>query len=536
MPINLSPLPGRNGVAWLNNMPASEGERVFMEREYAVMPCTDDDLENPEFLAVRSAVVFTQDPQKPLQIARDLGRHARRLLNYDCRIILLPELTVSHILINKIDQLKLPTWRLPKKFSWQNTEDGPLPCAGYFEEKLIDGEKVFSWSTVANFISNNPPGPAPNRSLEITPNDAVNNLDPEAKLLIQRAFWDCKSVHLVAMDEGRSGAQVYRAHAERNSGFLLPWPLPYFVKIDKCQKIFDEFKVYVEKVDPYIPFHLGPQLVRDRCCLGARKGIIVGDYVEESEKLLDCACQGRAATAIACLFDRTLLGWHRCIRKEENTSLSEGLLRYFPRSHKFPQNRLDKAKQLGAKHDLEELRELFKSCTSTPVLVASIHGDLHAKNVLVRTNDAIVIDFYRHEDNFPLVYEAACLEASLLVEGFRDLDPKDVQEWLRSLEPLYNNNDLTDGKSQHINPKDRFCWFHACVRQIRRYAQQWEYEKGQYAVALALALLHKASKDKNAPEPEKSCRAAAYVLAERILDNAFGSRQAAKTKAEKEAS
>ncbi len=43
----------------------------------------------------------------------------------------------------------------------------------------------------------------------------------------------------------------------------------------------------------------------------------------------------------------------------------------------------------------------------------------------------------------------------------------------------------------------------------------------QYAAALALALLVKATKSPKTPEPEASRRAAAYVLAERLLVNAF---------------
>jgi hypothetical protein len=69
----------------------------------------------------------------------------------------------------------------------------------------------------------------------------------------------------------------------------------------------------------------------------------------------------------------------------------------------------------------------------------------------------------------------------------------------------------------HPEPKNSSAWFQACVRQIRLYAQQMQCRPGQYAAALALALLIKASKDKNAPEPKATRRAAAYMLAARIL-------------------
>ena len=533
MPIELNRSRRRKGVAWLNSKPPKEGERAFIEREFAIMPCSDLDLKKPDFLAGLSAVVFTQKAEKPRQVVKDLEQHAQRLLDYDCRIILLPELATSSLLINAINQHKLWTRGLPpeaaeKISQWQNSKDGaPLfPCAGYFEKKIVFEKQTFSWNTVANFVTDNPPGPAPSLSLKITPNNVADKLDPDTQLLIRRAFWDCDNIDLVPMNGGHSGACVYRAYAELEGGLHGRWPQPYFVKVGKRFQILAEYKVYEENVDPYVPFHLGPHLVRDRCCLGASKGVIVGDYVEEAESLLDCASQGRAASAIACLFDRTLLGWHR-ETSAEPISLATGLLRYFPRPHKFPKKRFARACTLGATLDLWRLRALFEECTSTPVLAAQIHGDLHAKNILVRATDAIVIDFYGHK-KFPLVYDAACLEASLLVEGFVD-DDRDIEEWLLSLDQLYNYP-LMDG-TLYINPKERSRWFYACVRQIRRYARQWA-GQDQYAGALALALLIKAGKDDDVPEPESSRRAAAYVLAERILVKAFGSRLAANAPAQ----
>lgn len=118
-------------------------------------------------------------------------------------------------------------------------------------------------------------------------------------------------------------------------------------------------------------------------------------------------------------------------------------------------------------------------------------------------------------DCFWVEPDAACLEASLLVEGFAD-DKRGIQEWLSSVSSLYDNP-LLDGTLPYPNPKGHSCWFHVCVRQIRRYARQWECQEHQYAAALAVALLRKAVKDKDAPEPESSRRAVAYVLAERVL-------------------
>jgi hypothetical protein len=217
------------------------------------------------------------------------------------------------------------------------------------------------------------------------------------------------------------------------------------------------------------------------------------------------------------LFDRTLLGWHRQAKKVD-VPLSKGLLRHFPR--RIDAKRMKRARELGATHDIHELRSLFMLCTSTPVLAGPIHGDLNAANVRVRATDAIVIDFFRHQGDYPLLCDAATLEASLLVEGFSDTQI-DTKEWLHSLKPLYDDFPL-DGAVTRANPKNRSFWFHACVQQIRRYARQWECKPNQYAAALALALLEKATKDANVAEPEASRRAGAYVLAEQILVKTFG--------------
>ncbi len=520
MPINAPRrLVGRKQVAWFGTEPPADGKKAFEDRGFRVTSCTEVELRNPAFLAGLSAVVFSQSVEKPLQIAQSLENHAQRLLNYDCLVILRPaSITLSEdpsIFTNVLVKLHLWTAGLPSKeaakLKWQESGDAapPLPHVAFY------GYAV-SWLFIANEVADNPSGTAPNLALKISVDDVVRKLDPDSELLIRRAFWDCADIHLVAMDEGNSGVRVYRAYAELAEGLYGQWPQTFFVKIGDRSKIFAEYTMYEVNVDPYIPFHLGPHLARERCCLGASLGLIVGDFVEESESLRDCAYQGRAATAIACLFDRTLLGWHRSPRKV-STPLSESLLHCFPR--KISTSRFARAQALGATQNLSQLRLLFERCKSEPVLVGPIHGDLHAANVRVRATDAIVIDFYAHR-KFPLLYDAACLEASLLVEGFAD-DSREIQEWLQSLTPLYEEP-LLDGTLPHPNPKDRSCWYHACVRQIRRYARQWECGQGQYAAALAVALLTKATKDKDAPEPESSRRAAAYALAEIVLKKTFG--------------
>jgi hypothetical protein len=513
-------------VAWFASDPPENARKAFEDRGFLVTSSTATQLGDPGFLSGLSAVIFSQSAEKPMQIAQNLSEHAERLLNYGCQVIVRPgskELSEDpRLIVNLLDAMGLPRTGLPEKPSGKQAAEKPVVAIPPLPHVVFFGEAV-PWSFIANTVANNAPDAAPNLALQITVDDVVKKLDGDAELLVRRAFSDCLNVHLVAMEGGHSGVRVYRAYAELAGGFHAQWPQPHFVKIGERATILKEYEMYEDDVDPYIPFHLGPHLIRERCCLGAKEGVLVGDYVEESESLRDCASQGRAATAIACLFDRTLLGWHRRW-KEVPVPLSRGLIQRFPRMRKISNARYARARALGATRDLDELRALFELCDSIPVLVGPIHGDLHAGNVRVRATDAIVIDFCAHLD-FPLVYDAASLEASLLVEGFAD-DKREIQEWLTSVAPLYDHP-VTGGRLPHPNPKDRSCWFHACVRQIRRYARQWECVGDQYAGALAVALLAKAVKDKSAPEPEASRRAAAYVLAERVLWTTFGEKAAA---------
>jgi hypothetical protein len=526
MAIELNRVRNRKKVAWLGTEPPEDAKRVFGEREYAVESCRHKDLQDTAYVTGLSAVVLTQASDNLRGIADDLRRHAHRLLNYECNIISRTAAGGLRTLVEVVNELEIPVIGVPLpeandlKARRENDGAPPTPAALHFDTAV-------PWKDIANAVSESPPGPAPNVNLKITVERIGANggrkkvgLSEDLKLLIRRAFWDCAEVHLTPMDKGNSGVGVYRACAELAGGLHGQWPQPYFVKIGERGKVIAEYKNYILHVDPYVPFHLGPHLVRERCCLGAKDGILVGDFVDEAEDLCECAPDGRSSPAIACLFDRTLLGWHRRAHRVD-TPISQGLLAKFPR--KINADRMAKARELGATLPIVDLWGLFQRCTSTPVLVGPIHGDLHSGNVRVRATDAIIIDFLQHRDS-PLVFDAACLEAGLLVNGFAS-DKRSPQEWLESLKPLYDTAPL-EATVPQANPKNRSFWFHSSVHQIRRYARQWECGPGQYAGALALAMVTKATKDPDAAGPESYRRAGAYVIAERLLTNAFGVQQA----------
>jgi len=520
----------RGAIAWFGSPVPLEGRNEFLARQFlaADQPCTDAQLADPIFLSGLAATIFTQDVEKPNLIVRDLEKHGRRLLDWDCRIVARSATKPGTKLADLLGRVivngrRLPVAGLPaiegKPFEPSET---PYPHIHVFEQEV-------PWAVIADSVVEHPPDKPPDSTLRII-GPGKTLISPETEILLQRAFEDCVEVYLVSIDGGHSGVPVFRAYAELKEGQHGRWPLPYFVKVGDRDKIYTEYWNYQNKVDPYVPFHLGPHLIPKRCHLGALEGVIVGDWVDESEALTGCASGGRAAAAISCLFDRTLYGWHREAEKKQ-MSIVKTLGQYFPNPKSFPPARLAKARELGATSTPRDLQKLFRRCRSVPVLMGPIHGDLHAKNVHVRAMDAIVIDFFRHDEG-PLVYDPACLEAGLLVDGFsneikssdKDHDnDKEVQrilEWLHSIVTLYDHVPLSRAPV-HAKPKNPSAWFHACVRQIRLYAEQMECCRGQYAAALALALLIKASKDPALPDPEASRRAAAYLLAERLLTMTF---------------
>lgn len=513
----------RAAVAWFGDLPSPDVLELFVARGFGTCHCDETKLKDTSFVAGLSAVIFTQDPAHPARVANQIRGLAETLLDFDCQVIVRVAATVVlpgqegttsflSLVANVVQKLKLPNAGIAildpaLESGAAEVGDPPRPYVH------IVGPAV-PWLAIANGVTSDTPGAPPKyEGLKIVSETA---LSPTHELLMRRAFADCSDVHLSPMAGGRSGVAVYRAYADLSNGTLGPWPLPYFIKVGQRSKIYKEYQNYKAVVDPYVPFHLGPHLIEERCHLGAKEGILVGDYVENSESLNTTAKNGRSAQAISCLFNTTLDGWYR-FAIEKPTPLTE--LLHFPDLSKLA-IRGTRAQQLGATTTPEQLKEVFGRCaTATPVLMGPGHGDLHASNILVRASDAIVIDFLAHK-NIPLVYDVACLEASLLVDGFAQ-DARKIPVWLSSVACLYDGA-ILDQKAGSTHPKDPSAWFFGCASQVRLYARQLERHKGQYAAALAIALLSKAAKDGALAEPENSRRAVAYYFAEKLLLGTFG--------------
>ena len=267
-----------------------------------------------------------------------------------------------------------------------------------------------SWLNIAAIVCDHPAGPSPKLSLNFDPqslDDGFPESDGHAEriLLLQRAFWNCSELRLVFLPGGLSGAAVCKAYACLEAGQLGEYPHLYFVKIGPRKKIIEEYDKYGQYggyILEYVPFHLAPRLRRERCNLGSKQGILVGDFVEGTESLIACARGGRCGHAIANLFDRTLAGWRKQYDLDLGWTLANQLAAKWQiegsdASIALPESRADLVKSLGGSTEIPPLKAIFEKHGVTTPLCAPAHGDLHATNVLVRHGDAIIIDFDKLE-------------------------------------------------------------------------------------------------------------------------------------------
>jgi hypothetical protein len=514
----------RNTVICIGDTPGDADAQAFSSRGYMVVGLANAELMDLQKLADVDSVVISQDPNKPSRIRPALERLARNLLACDCRIYVRVATSQQlqdvgrDIVVNAIHDLELPGAGL------SSTEQAKLPAAQQESEGNPFAPFVYvcdvavKWNDIAKLIADNPSGRTPNFDLKvdvIDANGSVMYFTHEKTLLLRRAFADCASVRLHEVIGGLSGVSVFRAYVELESGLLGRWPIVYFVKIGSRRKIAIEYNKYQGHALMYVPSHLGPRLSLERCALGAADGILVGDFMDQAETFRDCARSGRAVRSISNLFNHTLAAWRNAAVVNSVLAIPQLLGYLFPVD--IPKGREPLIRGCGAKLTLQEVRTLFESCASRPVLVGTIHCDLNATNVLARFGDAIVIDFEQLADGKPLVYDPASVEASLLVDGFAN-DPRDTDEWLLSIVRLYERRDMF-GWIAPCRPDDPSAWFFDCVRQIRSYAHHLELVEGQYATALALALLKKSCNPNGFDIFAERRRASAFLLAENLLQS-----------------
>lgn len=481
-----------------------------------------------------AAVLFQQSQDKPLQIGRALEVLAPKLLAADCRVFVRAAPGVGaataaarKLALGCLSALDLPLSGLNEDEARAAGLDPNVPGLTPLVHVVTRDDY---WAEIAESLQANPPEEPPNYGQEIVARDAKGNeitFCDEQRALLRRAFSNCTRVSLFGARDGLSGVKAFRAFATVASDGSTPWPHQYFVKIGARNKVATEWLAYKDISLEHVPYHLGPRLRLERCALGHKFGLIVSDYVGDSESLRDCAKSGRGVSVIANLFNGTLRAWREG-SSVDGRSLQEVLSDRLAELT-VPTHRSAGITAVGATKPLAELVRLIHSVPLKPVRVGVVHGDLHASNVLVRGHDAIIIDFEKVKTRAPLLRDMASLEGGLFVEGFEG-DPRAIDEIMRSVSCLYELKQLLHESTQTCLPSDKSAWFFDCVRQIRMQALQIEEVPGQYAVTLAAELLKKACNPRPFEAPVtggrslEELRAMAYLLAEMIIVVLTGSR------------
>jgi hypothetical protein len=328
----------------------------------------------------------------------------------------------------------------------------------------------------------------------------------EDKVLLQRAFHDCADVKLSRLPGGAS-ADVFQAFATLKESRVGPHPLPFFVKLDRRPKIEREIANYRDCTASFVPFYARPNIDDDRCFLGDDRGIIVGNFADQSSPLADLINQGSASTAITSLFDDALNGWRRqgILRYSDlktatvADSLGGAILGGFSEDHrKRAEDVFKRAKRFGATLDPQALADKMHALPPHAHRCVLMHGDLHGDNVRVRNGQAILIDFAQVQPG-PIVGDPAALDAALALSTPLASDAI----WKVAIDELYTREALVQLPHASDPGSPSSCFWDA-IRQIRRFGLAEESVTGEYAAAVAVFLFrHSFRKPRQGESPDR---------------------------------
>jgi hypothetical protein len=369
---------------------------------------------------------------------------------------------------------------------------------------------------IAEVFARHQPGPALNGTLRIdTPADL--HLSEPQEFLLRRAFSDCSSIALTPLPGGRS-ALTLSVQATLTNSLAGPHPLPFFAKLDRAAQIVTERACYERYAESHIAWYLRPNLQPDRCLIGAEMGILVGSFVPKSASLWSLILQGRAECVIKSLFNETLAGWRHddAAAQSERGSIAPSLDGVF--NHGNVRKRYVKAAaSLGFDRDPQEIWEGFLNLPTRTWPKAPIHGDLHADNVRVRGEDAIIIDLARVTMGPPSA-DPACLEVWIAFQMPPAEHPVDQAAWLLAVRELFVFRNVANLPAH--DPSAPLAWMRDAIIHTRAVALASSPAK-DYAITLALYLMRRAmfEPDPGAVEADQVRRTWAWILGCQMLES-----------------
>jgi hypothetical protein len=337
------------------------------------------------------------------------------------------------------------------------------------------------------------PGP-PVGDVRIFPKHAIK---PEVKHLLKRSFHDCDRIFLESLSGGRAALNVFSVHAWLRKSVVGPRPLPFFIKIATTRDISEERANYRDYADLFIPFHLRPNVVPERCVRGESLSSIVGNFVDESRPLREVLRTGQTPGIIFSLFENTLKGF-RAQPSADSFEITEGNLSDFVKARadapSVAADVIALARSMGLEKSPVEIEAtLIEKTKNVKRPFRAYHGDLHPGNVMARGRDAIVIDFSAVRQG-PITADPATLEVGL-VFGTDDRDrPKDFEEWKALVDEIYSGVPIHKPPLPEQNPGS-FSWLRRAVREIRHVLLGCDCEQCEAEAVLATLLLRFARLD-----------------------------------------
>jgi hypothetical protein len=359
-------------------------------------------------------------------------------------------------------------------------------CAGNTVE-IYSREKI---KEAAEYIARVYVGPFQRSIPKIDP---IKLKDPEMKVLLRRAFFDCNRIHLEPLFGGKASDGVYRVHAWCDGANIGPRPLPFFIKFGKPSDIENERQIYRIYAELYIPFNLRPNLDQHRCVRGSKYSALVGNFVEDATPLREALRQGVGDGVLFALFETSLKAFRVQAFAISNSKQKAGLdafVKNRARCEAIKQTK-DGAKILSLaalKSEPEDLeRRLCDAAKEIHHWWGPIHGDLHAGNVMVRRGDSILIDFGSVTDG-PLTADSATLEVSLVFGTDKDDHPEKLDEWKAFVDSAYDCIPRIRPPNPTSEPTE-FDWLRQAVRELRHILFGCDCDDYEAEVVLAAYLL-----------------------------------------------
>lgn len=359
-------------------------------------------------------------------------------------------------------------------------------------------------------------------------------LDDEVVGLLQRAFWDCDTLTLEELPGGKTAMQTFRAIATlRWTGGVAPQPMPFFVKIGDRRTILAERRHYKEWAEPFIPFHLRPNVCDPRvvCTLGP--SALVCNFVDGASPLRQALRTDQGEGAIFSLFEVTLRGLRiQALRSTQTKGAVQTFIKERVRAveigKNFPERLVTAREMRPSMRDPETIEAaLISRAGDMRSRWGIYHGDLHAGNVMVRRHDSIVIDFGSMQDFGPLSADPAFLEVSLAF-GTDSADSADTfDEWRRFIDEIFLDGSPANPPVPSMD-HFHFIWLRKALRELRHVVKCCGVSDCEMQLVLCGCMLRFARldpsdfKDKALVSLSEKRRAYALVVADRLLQRIEG--------------